>query len=109
MASITFTGPNPVNPSEQSTVVVNMPDELLMMTVNAICNRYGYQTQISDGAGNLILNPEGPGTFTIRKTMDFYKENVLEYTQEVAARQAKEEVRQQLAAREGEIVIEESK
>lgn len=109
MASITFTGPNPINPTEESTVIVNMPDELLMMTVNAICNKYGYSPTVTNETGETIPNPEGPGTFTIRKTMDFYKENVLEYTQEVAARQAKEEVRQQLAAREGEITYQESK
>ena len=62
MASIRFEGPNPSNPSERSEIVVNLADEALLAVVQAFCELEGYNPEIHDG----------PGIFTIQKTLDFW-------------------------------------
>jgi hypothetical protein len=62
MASIRFEGPNPSNLSERSEIVVNLSDEALLAVVQAFCELEGYNPEIHDG----------PGIFTIQKTLDFW-------------------------------------
>ena len=62
MASIRFEGPNPLNLSERSEIVVNLSDEALLAVVQAFCELEGYDPEIHSG----------PGIFTIQKTLDFW-------------------------------------
>ena len=62
MASIIFEGPDPSNLAERSEIVVNLSDEALLAVVQAFCELEGYNPEIHDG----------PGIFTIQKTLDFW-------------------------------------
>lgn len=106
MASITFEGPNPLNPAETSKTVLSVPDELLLSVVEAGCTINGYQFTINetdngklvynkDGSISQIANPVGPGTFIIQKTIEVWKSWVVSHKNRLAeierAKQVQEE------------------
>jgi hypothetical protein len=105
MATLTTVGPNPLNPAEQSTAVVTMPDEVMGAVVQAICYQYNYQFYLPNpdyDVENLespetIPNPEGPGSFALRMTItNFWAEIVKSYRIETGTAALKAEVTQDM-------------
>lgn len=92
MASITFEGPNLLNPAERASTVASFSDEALGAVVQALCTAYGYQPVI-DGEPN----PEGPGTFAINRILDFCRDHARAYATKQAQTQAVEKVAELLA------------
>lgn len=88
MASITFEGLDPTDPSGQSRSAskVSMPDEVMLLAVEAICVAYKYQPTVLNDGGETIANPVGPGTFAIQKIVDFCTDHVQSYGPKKAAK-----------------------
>ncbi len=95
MASITFEGPNPVNLEERSTTVVNISDEAMLMVVQALCELEGYNPEL-----------EGPGTFTIRKTVEFWTQKAEYNILRKAKLEVESTVSQQIEPLKSSITIE---
>lgn len=69
MATITFTGPNPANPAENSTTSVEVPDAMLLGAVQSICVLRGYSPETG----------LGPGQFAIQQMLGWCSEQIAAY------------------------------
>lgn len=91
MATITIEGPDPTNlPDGRATMKIEMLDQGLLLVVQAMCADYKYQTTIqnpyfdqlieeSESNPRTIINPVGPGTFALKKTVDFWMDHGKSY------------------------------
>ncbi len=87
MATITVEGPDPTNlPDGRATMQIDILDQGLLLVVQAMCTAYNYQTTVAnpdfnpekeESEDNLrnVVNPVGPGTFALQKTVDFWMDH----------------------------------
>jgi len=100
MATITFTGPNPADPSDDTEVstVVSLPDQALLMAVAGICANHGWSPVITDPeSGEQVANPTGPGVFAIQETLKFWQREGLAYQERLAVDEVKAQVAEAIA------------
>lgn len=70
-------------------ITVTIPDGVIGRLVNAVCWRFGYETEISDGVGGTVPNPESKAAFAKRMMFREYpKEIMRQYEGEMARQQA---------------------
>ena len=111
MATITFEGPDPTGQKPTAVSVLTVPDEMLLLAVQAACNKFGYQPTVpvlkdGESTGEVEANPEGPGTFAIWRTLDTWKQWVIEDQSRIAKQAAVSQVLQGLAHYDDKSTVE---
>lgn len=86
MASIVFTGPSLENPGKESSITVEVDDQLMLAAIDALC-AVGFRDEIDDLLNvQPVKNDISPALFAVQRTVQWWSDITRSYTEKKAAK-----------------------